>query len=519
MFVAHALSSDPKQFVRADDTFYAYVKGGETISASFLRSDIPGSGGARKNVTVTLDGPGVKQMKCTIPDNVVAGKGCVFPKQTAQTSGIWRIQFIAPSDASTYPEVHPVVRWGRNSFQWNITVSDSKGERHGRIWTDRYAIYQPSLAAYHGDSTLYYISEDGYVYKSTEFGYNGVASVLSADGIGIRQGDQCTSAYRSIEIANEQYSPSFNTCGDVYKLFFEEPAGDLPGKAMQWDGKQDWIRPSVNSPKLSELHFTPDGSQDQQSGTISFFLHDFIGQYEIKVDVDNDGSFDGQSDVTMNEQMKTLSDGLQQINFAGVDRQGQIIPRSQPIGIEINITKVAEIHLVAADVEGRAGGLELIRLSGENAPTTRMCWNDTELTPITIATLNTSAVDGRDCPDSTDGIHGWNFGTGSWGDKRYIDDWTYASAKLEGDNKIVYTNDTEKASGAKHNNLLVLGVVAGVALIIVIAGVTMMIVRRHKQPPTLPPPPPQPPTGIIQPPAPPQYPGGQPPVDSDPDRY
>lgn len=515
--VVHALSNDPKQFIKSDDTFYAYVKGGEKISASFLRANLDGTGGVRKNVTVTMDGPGIKQKTCTISNNVAVAKGCEFAPQTASTTGIWRIQFIAPADAKPYPEVHPVVRWGRNIFQWNVTVSDSKGEKHGRVWTDRYAIYQPSPAAYRGDFTYYYMSEDGYVYKSTEFGYNGVASVLSADAIGIRKNGECVSAYRSVEIVDTQYSPSFGTCGDIYKLFFEEPAGDLPTKATRWDGTEDWIHPSVSHPTLSELHFTADSSQDQQSGTISFFLHNFIGQYQIKIDTDNDGSFDGQGDVTMNEQMKSLSNGLQQIGFSGVDRQGQIIPRSQPIGIEINITKVAEIHLVAADVEGRSGGLELVRLSGDNAPTTRMCWNDTELAPITAAALMTTTVDGRDCPDSTTGIHGWNYGGGSWGDKRYIDDWIYASAKLDGSNKIVYSNSSEKTASAKHYNWLLVSLAAGtIVLLAIVAIVVAVILRRRRQPSVPIVPPPQPPG--IQP-MQSQDPSGQPPNSDDPDRY
>ncbi len=502
---SYALSNDPKQFIKADNTFYAYVKGGEKISASFLRAAIEGDGGTKKNVTVTLDGPEVKQQKCTIANNVAVGKGCIFTPQTATVSGIWRIQFIAPSDASPYPEVHPVVRWGKNLFEWNIDVMGSDGEKHGRVWTDRYAIYQPSSAAYSGDFTYYYISEDGYIYKSTELGYNGVASVLSADAIGIRKGDQCESAYRSTEISDTNFSPALGVCGNAYKLFFAEPAGDLPTKTSRWDGQEDWVRPNISRPSLSELHFSADDSPDQQSGTISFFLHNFIGQYEIKIDVDNDGGFDGQSDVTMHQQMKKLSDGLQQVRFAGVDREGQIIPRSQPIGIKVNITKVAEIHLVAADVEGRSGGLELVRLNGENAPTTRMCWNDTELAPLAREVLTTETVDGRDCQSSVDGLHAWSFGTGSWGDRRYIDDWIFASVELQGNNQIVYPEaDAEEADAAQSNlPLIILAIVGGIVIIGTVVAVVVLKRRKNKQLP--PPQPPTPPsiitTGQDQPPS------------------
>lgn len=512
----HALSSDPKQFINADNTFYAYVNGGETIGASFTRVDqysttVPTVTGT---VTVTLDGPGIKQQTCSLPVNIPVGQGCQFATQTASASGIWRIQFIAPPDAKPYAQVSPTVRWVNDMFSWNITVSAANGEQHGRVWTESYALRQPAPASFVGNFVYYYVSEDGYVYKSTEFGYNGEASILSADAIGIRQGDQCVSAYQSIDTSNTQYSPALGTCGDVYKLFFEQPAGNLPTQATQWDGKTGWVLPNVSPPVLSELHFTADSSQDQQSGTISFFLHHFIGQYQIKIDVNNDGNFDEQSDVTMNEQMQSLSDGLQQIQFQGADRQGQIIPRSQPIGIEILISKVAEIHLVASDVEGRTGGLELIRLSGDNAPTTRMCWNDTNLDPLTDTTLMTPKPDGRNCPDSTGGVHGWLYANDSWGNNRYIDDWTYASANLQGNNKITYQQSLSDISKKVRNNFLLISAVVGILVVVIAAGITFAVIRSRKKPLNTILPPPLP--GIQ--PSQTQDPNGPPP-DSDPNRY
>lgn len=486
-------------FISADNTFYAYVKGGEKISAAFARVnyDEPFNT-VRGDVTVTLEGPDFKQQTCVMPKDIPFGQGCQFAAQTATKSGIWRVQFIVPKSALVYPEVSSVVHWAKNWFTWNVTVSDSGGnEQHGRVWTERYAIRQPADTSYADDFVTYYISEDGYIYKAIELGYNGQISTLSADSIGIRKGDDCVSAYRSTEVSDKKYSPALGVCGSAYKLFFEEPAGDLPTKAVRWDGTDDWIRPKISRPSLSELHFTSDNSKDQQSGTISFFLHNFIGQYQIKVDVDNDGGFDGQSDVTIDKQMKELSDGLQRIHFSGVDKQGQIIPTSQKIGIRVVITKVAEIHLVAADVEDRTGGIELTRLSGDNAPTTRICWNDTELPPLTNEALMTKTLNGRDCPTSTGGVHGWAHAEGSWGDRRYIDDWVYASAKFDGNNQIVYPDEATEAVAATKQNWLV---VAGVALVVVIVGVAVAIVlvkrRGNKLPPTSPtltPPAPMPP--------------------------
>lgn len=479
---AAAFTVDTKQYVNAENTFYAYVRGGESIDASFIRANLDAVSGSKQPVTITIEGPDAKQQKCTITINTKVNQGCSFKPQVATKSGIWRMQLITPSDARLYPEVHPTVKWGRYALTWTINVKSSKGvEQHGRIWTNRYAMYQTSAHSSMGDFTNYYVSEDGYVYRATELGYNGVASVLSADGIGIRKGQDCTSVYRSTQISDTDYSPALGQCGDIFKLFFEEPSGDLPDKAATWDGSSDWILPNIGSPEISELHFEPDSATDQQSGVVSFFLHGFIGQYQIKVDVENDGSFDGQNDVTINRVVRDMKDGLQHVSFDGVDRQGQIIPRGRKIGIKVVITKAAEIHFVAADVEGRTGGIEVTRLNGDNAPTTGLCWDDTQLLPITSEALMTSTVDGRDCPSSKGGIHGWGFGSSSWGDKRFIDDWSYATAKLSGSNQIVYPTDAA-ATEDTGKSVPMGAILAALGAILLISGIVVGIMMKFKSP-------------------------------------
>lgn len=473
-----ALQADPKMFISADNTFYLYVKAGETVSASFLRVnqdepfDTP-----REDVTITIDGPSAEQQKCVAAKNVPIGQGCTFAPQTAQKTGIWRVQFEVPATARSYQEVSPDVQWGKNLFSWNITVRAGNEEQKGRIWTERYSIRQPSAASYITDFIYYYISQDGYVYRANYKGFNGQISTLSADGIGLRKAKTCESAYRSADVIDTKFSPALGSCGSAYKLFFEEPTGSLPTKAETWDGKEEWVRPNISKPVISELHFSPDETTDQQSGAISFYLRNFIGQYEIKVDVEGDGNFEGQDDVTIRQQMKQLTDGLQKVTFDGTDKAGRILPRDQKIGVKVVITKVAEIHLVSADVEGRTGGLELVRLSGENAPTTGLCWNDTELSPM-AASLMPKKLDGQDCADSTGGVHAWNYADQSWGNARYIDDWVYAQASLVGNNQIVYPNEDGEAAAATQNSLLPILIAAG-TVVVLGGGITAVVLIRR----------------------------------------
>lgn len=479
---ASALSSNPKVFISGDNTFFAYVRAGEKVSANFTKANHNEPlGWPGEDITVTLDGPDALQQKCVLAKDIAVGRGCAFAETVAPKTGIWRIQFALPSTARLYPQVSPTVRWNGSMFSWNIRVADGTGEKPGRVWSELYAIRQPNDAEFAADLLYYYVSEDGYLYRATYKGYHGQISTLSADAFGIRRGTGCTSAYQSISVDDTAMSPSFGQCGGSYKLFFEQPAGELPENAERWDGTKDWVRPGISRPIVEGLKFEPDDSQNQQSGKISFSLKNFVGQYEIKIDTNNDGNYDASEDVKITRRIQKLTDTAQEVVFRGIDGDDQPIPREQRIGIKINIARLAEIHLVNADVEGRAGGLEIMRLNGDNAPRGNMCWNDTSL-PDTI--LPTEEKDGRACPVSTGGAHGWGYGTGSWGDMRYIDDWAYAAARVDGTAEIFFPGEEEEAAAVQSRRdlgMIIAGVTGGVAIVGALVGA--IIYRRHHRRP------------------------------------
>lgn len=505
---AGAFSSDPRTFISGDNVFYAYVESGEKVQLSFVKSEHrEPSGLAPKPITVTVDAPGAQPQTCVIAATVAVGQGCTMTS-TAVKNGIWRIHFQLPPDAHVHPEVSSNVKWNGNLFSWNITVSDSAGEKKGRLWSELYAIRQPPPASFLTDLTFHYMSEDGYLYKVVYRGYNGQISTLSADAFGVIKNGDCVTAYQSIATGNTEMKPSFGSCGGSYKLFFEQPSDELPTEATKWDGSQDWIRPNIDRPVVSGLKFIPDESQAQQSGTISYTLKNFIGQYEVRIDTNGDGSYDGPRDITLKRQIKNLkSAGEQKITFDGLDRDDNVIPRSQPITVKINIVKTGEIHLVGADIEGREGGIELVRLSGDNVPSFDVCWNDTELGTTTDGVGSVLTLDGKTCPDSTGGVHKWKYGeTGnSWGNARYIDDWVYTSARVSGKSEIRYPEKavTVQEDMVQRNmgiGILIAVVLVGVGVAI---GIVLWVKRRHKHdadsllpPSQLPPsgpPPPQPP--------------------------
>ncbi len=485
---AGALSSNPKTFITGDNTFYAYVVSGEKVNINFIKASQSESTSIQKEpVTIVIDAPGETPRTCALPATVADGTGCTFSDLVASKTGIWRISFQLPKTAHVHGDVASTVHWGANHFNWNITVKDSIGEKKGRVWSELYAIRQPAPASFLTDLTFYYESEDGYLYRAIYRGYNGQLSTLSADAFGIVKAGTCVAAYESIQANNTKMRPSFGNCGGSYKLFFEQLSDDLPETATRWDGETEWVRPSIDRAVVEGLKFTPDNNADIQSGVISYTLKNFIGQYEVKIDTNADGNYDSRDDITLKRQIKNLkSAGEQKITFSGQDAGGTSIPRSQHIKIKINISKAAEIHLVGADIEGRQGGIELTRLSGDNVPNSQVCWNDTELSLSADGLDSKLLLDGRDCPSSVGGVHAWKYSETeghTWGNARYIDDWAYASAKVQGTAEIEYPNQEEAAQvAAKRNNTgFIIAAIVVVAALAIVGGVVVVRRRQKRQ--------------------------------------
>lgn len=489
-----ATSSHPSVFVNGDNKLYAYVQVGEKVNITVLNSGLLDRTVKKQPVTVTAEPIGGAKEECTISAEAPTGTGCGFSQLTAPKSGIWSFSLSLPADAPLSPSI-PNQRIGGNLFRWSVAIFDNAGIKDGRIWSEQYTIYQPDSVDYVADMALYYQSQDGYLYRANYKGYSGLLSRLSADAFGIVKKDTCEPAYKSVEISSKDFTPSYGKCGGNYKIFFEPPSDDLPVAATRWNGSIDWIRPRVDRPQASGLKFTPSDDVNTQSGTVTFKLKNFIGQYEIKVDVNDDGNFDGAKDVTIPGRLKFFNDpGDQVIQYDGLNRDGNTVDKKQPIRIKLKITKSAEIHLVGANVTGRSGGLTLSRLSGDNAPSHNVCWNDAELGTQETAPGETP-VDGPSCPDSLAGVHRWKYAE-AWGKNRYIDDWAFSTAKVAGTAEIRYVDNEVLAQEAVTRRNV--GIGAAVVAAIVIVGTVFAIFwlkkRRNKhddnnlEPPTHTPP-------------------------------
>jgi hypothetical protein len=257
--------------------------------------------------------------------------------------------------------------------------------------------------------------------------------------------DTCVSAYESMDVTgpyndgDRLWRPPAGRCGDPYKIFFEEPATDLPATAARWDGTTSWVAPPPAVPDITNLRFAPN-SDSIHSGSFTFDVTNFTGQMRIEIDANGDGDYTDPEDVALPVAAKP---GPVSVAFDGKDASGAAIPIARAIKAKAAILQTGEIHFAQLDVELRQA-MTVVALNGPNKDSATLYWNDTTLLAETPKQPNgqtykrdcvTSILDGRAGVDSKDGVHGWSCSNnpnsglaGSWGDQRVIDDWAYGSA-------------------------------------------------------------------------------------------
>jgi uncharacterized repeat protein (TIGR01451 family) len=414
-------------FIRAPQTFYAYVGPGENLDVSFVKSIVAAN---TDTFTFTVRGPGGVTRTCQVAGGTPMGSRCDFANLTSGTPGVWAIEVQTTSGNAD------------SSVTWTINVQDAGGTRvPGRVWSERYGMTQPGNAPL-ADFSLWYQSEFGYTYQADYTDYHGIDSRFQADNFGVVETGTCATAYRSALMPDWDgtYEVAAGACGGTYKLFFEPPDPSLPAGATRWDGATEWIKPPIADPAITNVVFDLN-STGARDGTLSFDLANYSGPITVQVDANGDGDYTDSEDRSI---PLNATEGTNAVPFDGLDGTGQPIPPTQEITFQVVLDRVAEIHFVSSEVEVR-GGLEVTRLNGPADGRKTLYWNDTALpSPDPNRCSTTPVLDGRGGVDSTGGVHGWDLGScgslvganrndgvhGSWGDTRMIDDWALVPVEV-----------------------------------------------------------------------------------------
>ncbi len=381
------------------NVFYAYVKAGETI---WVTGSKYSAAGANSNFRL-VDQGGTARALAT--------------RHTATADGIWTFTVSNPA-GQTVDRYH----------HWNIEVRTGNVDIPGRVWSNEYKLNNLSASPL---LNYWAVNDVGYIYKIDLKNYNGINSIIqaSASGNPVSQAECAVPSYKSAVVTGLPAS-----CSSPYRLFFEPPANDLPVSATSASG-QLIVKPAPLSESeltVEDLAFAPQSGQSA-AGSFSWKMPSrFSGSYTLDIDANGNGVYTDSVDRSI----VMGADGVARdatYAFDGRDANGDPILNCQLLNARVHFDKLGEIHIRQEDVEGR-GGITVNRLNGPNLPSSTLYWDDRSLSTTGVVN-QTPTIDGRAGVNSNTGagVHGWGFGGDSWGDKRSIDDWTYATVDTTGD--------------------------------------------------------------------------------------
>ncbi|MEJ1089228.1 hypothetical protein WDU99_12975 [Microbacterium sp. Mu-80] len=399
------------------NTYFAYVDDGEQLDVRFEKWNNLGSEGSGVRFRVT-DPAGDVHMDCMSELGAAAGDLCEASALTGP-AGVWIIEEIPVENVTD-----GYLRSASNSrFLWDVMVSDAEGEIPGRVWTDLYMAYDGPGSSGGYDVALWAVSEFGAVYSIALNGFIGGGWSLDSNAFGIVDGETCTPLYHSTPTPGNvpRYNQAGAECGDPYWLFFDAPADDLPTSAPSARGEL-WVLPEVATPTVSDLAFARDAA-GSWAGSFSYGLAGFTGAYELRIDVDGDGAFDGATDRVV---PLGGSAGAHTYTWDGRDGQGALIDPCTALTAEVAIDRADELHMVLADVEAVREGLRVEQLRGNSPGSTSLHWDDSTISTDGKTSV-TSPLDASAGVDSSDGVHRWeSTGSNPWGNQVASDHWAYS---------------------------------------------------------------------------------------------
>ncbi|WP_105805351.1 DUF7507 domain-containing protein [Leucobacter massiliensis] len=372
----------------------------------------------------------------------------------AAEDGVWQV-YLATGDPDN-PE-----------GSWEIearTGSSASTAVDGRVWTNRYYTRQtdgenPAQA----NLDFWMVNDTGYQYRVELRGFRGMNSVIQADAIGnMTEAGSCISAYESVEYRSGQEATM--NCGDLYRIFFAQPAADLPATANM-AGKTVYVAPPPLTKQgledESELSYVK-AKPGSFAGTFTAKIPPrFEGNYVLQIDTNGNDSYGDPGDLSF----PRSADGSGSYPFVwdGKDKSGKAVPVSgKKMNARILFSKVGEMHIIQRDVEGR-DGIRVTRMNGDKPGDQTVSWDDSSLSKSNRSTV-TAVLDAGDGVDSSGVVHGWDYDysagchemedrCGAWGNNRSIDDWVVnaVDAKAEvqafgGDPSIALEKTADRSS-------------------------------------------------------------------------
>lgn len=430
--------------VVSNQEFRAYVERGESIrfAIDVARTSIHPS---RVGYTVTLKGPGGASDRCRIAPGAPVGRACVLGPAKAHATGIWQARI----SASGAPDIEGINATGAvagefPTLDWDLTVRQAGGAVvEGRVWApERYSMFNSSAGSVRevhdgaAPLTLYYLHDNGWLYRARYESYNGIYSRQRATSLGVVDAHTGVPVYRSTTNQALRDHTVDHPKQDFYKVFFTLPDPSMPATATAWNGRTLVLNraPAPLTPTLEGLTFTESTTLGTHAGAYRFAVTNHSGVVDVVVDSDLDGRR-GPDDVRLSHAVEAgPSPVVVRGRWDGRGADGEVVDPRTPVKVWAVIERAGEIHFTNSDVEYRSG-ISVKRLNGPTQGRSILHWDDRRLRVDPQHQVRTRTVDGRAGLDSSRGVHdlpaGGGTGGSGWGNERFIDDWTFAPVAID----------------------------------------------------------------------------------------
>lgn len=411
--------------VQSGTTFYAWANAGDTVGVDFVKADIDEDVEV-DGVLDVVDPAGEQRAECVIEHDGKA-EPCSFGDLSSSTAGIWRIDYRSAGDAKAIPA------------HWNITVSAEGENVAGRVWTDRYNVYQDPGAGARID--LYYLSQLGFQYKAVYRGYNGGWSSFEAGTAGLTHAGTCEPINHSPGGMKGDFDTDLAACG-AYKVFFGEPAADLPESGKIAGGEATWLLTAVKEPALGAVEYRP-AEPHSVAGDLLVTVTDHQGVITVELDLNGNGKFGDEADRSISVGVTEVGTGQIAVPWDGLTGEEKKVRNGRNFDVRATIDRVGTIYFVNSDVEGRSGGIEVEYLNGPDAGERTLYWDDAP------DPTRENAADQSGKTDSLGGARSWDFGANSWGSDRRIQEWAFAGVDITTDTASFVTPPREPNDSAE----------------------------------------------------------------------
>ena len=375
----------------------------------------------------------------------------------AQESGIWTIVLDYPShNFSPFANLANNAPWTRTANQptnrrvilaWDISVSQNLPINEGgvpikgRLFSNEYV----SIIQNNGTTTspvFYVLSKQGYQYKLQFNDADPFGFPISANSTGLTFGNQLP-AYQSANTTDFTIDANIDTwvndelylyppqARDTFslinhKLFFNPPDGDMPTSALNTDiftneTYETWlfnaISPVIFGASSINMSLQERDSFIASNGIGIIFQSNQEGIVNVSIDINSNQLFEDSLDVQLS---KFTSGGQDTIFWNGQNGLGESILLDSATSWATRLSiRAGEIHIFYQDVENDLGGLNIIRLNGENLPDSTFFYDHSAIGgPISGNNTSDSAL-----PVTKSFIYNNNFGN-----ERLLDHWAFAIA-------------------------------------------------------------------------------------------